>query len=450
MIVSRFIHCSRRALSLLLVSACAITAAHAQTPSPSTLNSQPSTPLPATNRQPPTANELRGMWVICDSLESPASIHQVIVTAKKYGLNALFVQVRSRGDAWYNSPYEPRAEGLSHQPREFDPLTQMVAEGHKEGLEIHAWLNTFITWSKSKRPRSSQHVWNAHPDWFSHDWHGSLSTANTQDCEGVFMQPSNPQVQQHLFNVFTDVASRYDVDGIHFDYVRYPNSTYDFSPVTVARFNAYMQPQLDAPLTQKLDARLKHDPKAYVHAFGKEWETWRRAQVTGLVTRISQAVKANKPWMQVSAAVFPDGKDASEDRGQDWMHWLRDGVLDSVSLMAYNTSTARIVEQTKRAVAIAGDRKVYTGIGAWRLSAHNVAAKIARVRQAGASGVNLFSYDEVHNRREYLSTLSRGVFASRSAPPRMGWLPSRSGSVNREGANPEQPKTDAAQPDVKR
>ena len=227
------------------------------------------------------------------------------------------------------------------------------------------------------------------------------------------MQPSNPQVQQHLFNVFTEVASRYDVDGIHFDYVRYPNSTYDFSGATLARFNAYMQPQLDSTVAQKLDARLKHDPKAYVHAFGREWETWRRAQVTGLVTRISQAVKANKPWMQVSAAVFPDGKDASEDRGQDWMRWLHDGVLDSVSLMAYNTSTARIVEQTKRAVAIAGERKVYTGIGAWRLSAHDVAAKIAKVRQAGASGVNLFSYDEVHNRHEYLNTLSRGVFVER-------------------------------------
>ncbi len=387
------------------------------------------------------------MWVICDSLESPASIHQVIVTAKKYGLNALFVQVRSRGDAWYNSSYEPRAEGLSGQPRSFDPLTQMVAEGHEAGLEIHAWLNTFITWSKPRRPRSPQHVWNAHPEWFSHDWHGRLSTANTEDCEGVFLQPSNPQVQQHLFNVFTDVAARYDVDGIHFDYVRYPNTTYDFSGSTLARFAAYMRTDTDAATIQKLDARLKHDPKAYVHAFGRQWEDWRRAQVTGLVTRISQAVKANKPWMQVSAAVFPDAKDASTDRGQDWMAWLHEGVLDSVSLMAYNTSTARIVEQTKRAVAIAGERKVYTGIGAWRLSAHDVAAKIAKVRQAGASGVNLFSYDEVHNRRQYLSTLSRGVFASRSAPPRMRWLPSRSGSVNRNGQNPEQSKPEQTKPE---
>ena len=106
------------------------------------------------------------MWVVCDSLHSPASVHQVVVTAKKYHLNTIFVQVRSRGDAWYNSSFEPRAEGLNGQPRTFDPLAQMVGEAHQEGLQIHAWLNTFLTWSKSRRPYNPDHLWNAHRDWF--------------------------------------------------------------------------------------------------------------------------------------------------------------------------------------------------------------------------------------------------------------------------------------------
>ena len=388
-----------------------------------------------------TAGEMRGMWVVCDSLSSPASIHQVVVTAKKYNLNTIFVQVRSRGDAWYTSSYEPRAEGLRDQPRDFDPLARIVAEGHREGLQVHAWLNTFLAWSKPRRPLSPDHVWNAHPDWFSHDRKGRLSTANTTDCEGVFLQPSNPDVQQHLFDVFTDVAARYDVDGIHFDYVRYPNETYDFSGATLARFRAYMQTQLDADTARKFDARLKSDPHIYVHAFARQWEEWRRAQVTGLVARIAQAAKANKPWMQVSAAVFPDAKDAAEDRGQDWMNWLRNGTLDSVCLMAYNKNTARVVEQTRRAVAVAGERHVYTGIGAFQLSAHDVAAKIAQVRKAGASGINLFCYDDVHDRSHYLDTLARGVWGSRAGVPPMRWLPARdpvnaprSGQIDRTGA----------------
>ncbi len=381
--------------------------------------------------KPTEASELRGMWVVCDSLGSPASVHHVVVTAKKYHLNALFVQVRSRGDAWYNSPYEPRAERLAGQPADFDPLTQIVAECHASNIAVHAWLNTYLTWSKSRRPLSQQHLWNAHPDWFSHDRNGNLSTANNDDCEGVFLQPSNPNVQQHLFKVFTDVAARYDVDGIHFDYVRYPNSGYDFSPGTLARFREHMKAQLSPEQFAHFDTAHQSDSKAYVHAFSIEWESWRRAQVTSLVTQIATEVKLNKPWMQVSAAVFPDGEDARKYRGQDWMGWLRSGTLDAVALMAYDKNTAHVAEQTRKAVAIAGDRHVYAGIGAWRLDAHDVAQKVAAVRKAGASGINLFCYDDVHDRRHYLDTLARGVFSSRSAPPRMRWLPSRGGTVDR-------------------
>ena len=295
---------------------------------------------------------------------------------------------------------------------------------------------------QSRRPRSSQHLWNAHPDWFSHDRSGRLSTANTEDCEGVFLQPSNPAVQEHLFKVFTDVAARYDVDGIHFDYVRYPNSSYDFSGSTLNRFREYMKTTLPEQRAAQVDAHLKSDPKAYVHAYGGKWEEWRRAQVTGLVTRVSEAVKSNKPWMQVSAAVFATPETALYDRGQDWITWLKNGTLDAVALMAYSKDTARIAQQTRFAVSIAGDRKVYTGIGAWRLQAHDVAQKIVQARRAGASGISLFSYDEVHAKSHYLDTLARSVFASRSALPRMRWLPSRSGVVNRDAVKPDTSRTE--------
>jgi uncharacterized lipoprotein YddW (UPF0748 family) len=388
-------------------------------------------PVRSLANSPDAPGEMRGMWVICYSLQSPASVHQVVLTAQKYHLNAIFVQVRSRADAWYNSPYEPRAEGLADQPRSFDPLAQIVAEGHAAGLQVHAWLNTYLTWSHPQRPRSPQHVWNAHPDWFAHDIHGRLSTATTENCEGVFLQASNPAVQQHLFDVFTDVAHRYDVDGIHFDFVRYPNRDYDFSPATLARFRASLLPELLPIQVKRLDSRLRSDPKIYVHAFGKEWQTWRRAQITALVTRVSTAAKADKPWMQVSAAVFANADDAYNEKAQDWMTWIRTGALDSISLMAYASDTQRILAQTRYAVSIAGERHVYTGIGAWRLSAHDVAHKIAALRKAGAAGINLFSYDDVHDRKHYLDTLARGVFASRSAPPRMRWLPGRSAPFDR-------------------
>ena len=369
--------------------------------------------------------ELRGMWVVRNGLTSPAAIRQVVATAAKYHLNALFVQVRGRGDAWYDSPHEPRAEALSRQPRDFDPLRILVAEAHSQGIQVHAWMNTYLTWSGKRAPSSPQHLWNAHRDWFACDRNGLCTAVPNAKREGAFLQPSHPQVQEHLFQVFTHVAKTYDVDGIHFDYCRYAGSDYDFSPATLARFRASLVPQLTPEDLAKYDARLKTDRLAYVHAFGKAWEEWRREQVTGLVTRITQTIKQEKPWMQITAAVFADARDACQARGQDWPNWLQAGVLDAVVLMAYDKRTERLLEQTREAVAAAGGRHIYTGIGAWRLSAHDVAKKIVAVRQAGATGVNLFSYNSVHTRPQYLETLRRGVFASRSAPPRMRWLPDR-------------------------
>jgi uncharacterized lipoprotein YddW (UPF0748 family) len=412
----------------VLLALFAVTVSALADPPLSTLsdNDAPATEntVPVETTPPDAPVEMRGLWVVRDSLASPQSIRRTVETAVKYHFNAIFVQVRGRGDAWYDSPYEPRAEELARQPRSFDPLKMITEEAHAKGLRVHAWLNTYLTWSRSRRPYSAKHIWNAHRDWFALDKKGRLSTAPTYHCEGVFLQPSSPEVQQHLFNVFTHVATNYDVDGIHFDYCRYANSTYDYSGAALWRFRNYMIPQLTTEEIEKLDKRRAKDRLAYVHAFGNQWQQWRREQITGLIARISEAARAAKPDIEVSAAVFADADDAMHLRGQDWRTWLQAGYLDSVALMAYGKNTERIVAQTRHAVEAAGlVGRVYTGIGAWRLSAHDVAKKIEKIRKTGASGVNLFSYDGVHTRPEYLNTLRRGVFASRAASPRSRRLP---------------------------
>ena len=366
--------------------------------------------------------EMRGMWVVRDSITSPAAIRNVVAVAVKNHFNTLFVQVRGRGDAFYHSSYEPRAEALAQNSAEFDPLQTMIDEAHKNGLEVHAWLNTFLTWSGTKNPRSPKHLWNAHRAWFATDKFGHVSAVPNAHSEGAFLQPSSPAVQEHLLNVFADVATRYDVDGIHFDYCRYNGLAQDFSTPTLARFRDYMRGTMTPEQTALMDKTLRTDRLAYVHGFGAEWANWRRAQVTELVRRISTTVKQAKPWIQVSGAVFADADDAFKARGQDWRLWLKAGYFDAVALMSYDKNTDRIIAQTRKAVEAAGEKKVYTGIGAWRLSAGDVAKKIEQVRKAGASGVNLFSYGSVTTRPEYLSTLRRGVFASRAGLPPMRWL----------------------------
>jgi uncharacterized lipoprotein YddW (UPF0748 family) len=353
------------------------------------------------------AGEMRGLWVVRDSLTSPESIRRMVANAVKSNFNTLFVQVRGRGDAYYRSPYEPRAEALSDTSPDFDPLQTVIDEARKSGLKVHAWLNTFLAWSgktESATPRSPYHIWNAHPDWFAADREGRKSFVSSPKSEGAFLQPSNPAVQEHLLKVFSYVAKNYDVDGIHFDYCRYGGAEYDYSPATLNRFKRSGE--------------------------GMSWEDWRRQQITDLVARISQTVKRDKPWMQVSGAVFADADDAFKARGQDWRRWLQEGYFDSVALMAYSESTAKVLAQTRAALEAANGKHVYVGLGAWRLPVEDLMDKIEKVRAAGAAGVNLFSYNSLMKEANYLPTLARGVFASVANVPRMPWLEEREGGTD--------------------
>lgn len=361
--------------------------------------------------------ELRGLWVVRDTLTSPESIRQMVDTAANNGFNTLFIQVRGRGDAYYRTPYEPRAEALSNAPSSFDPLALTIQEAHARGLQVHAWLNTYLAWSGHKAPKSPDHLWNAHPDWFSTDMEGHNSPVAGKDTEGAFLQPSNPEVQEHLLKVFGYVAQNYDLDGIHFDYVRYPNSRYDHSSATLKRFRNFMAESLNQDKVGQIDRRVSLNRAAWSQAYPQEWEEWRRAQVTGLVSRISDMVRLCKPGIQVTAAVGAEGMEAARYRGQEWQNWLKQGYLDGVVLMAYSLQTAKVIQQTQEAVGAASGRRIYVGLGAWRLPVKDITAKIHEVRMVGANGFCLFSYDSLKQSPEYLPTLSKAVM-QQAAPPR--------------------------------
>lgn len=375
--------------------------------------------------------ELRGMWVVCYSLTSPQAVRNVVKEAKAHRFNTLFVQVRSRGDAWYESELEPRGRGLASAPRSFDPLRSVIDEGHAQGLKVHAWLNTFLTWTGKSMPANPDHILNSHPDWIARDRDNRFQTVETPAVEGAFVQPSNPAVQSHLYQVFTDVARRYDVDGIHFDFVRYAGSGYDFADGTLHRFAQYMDPRMSD--SGRATVRTDGSRLAYVHSFPAEWNEWRRAQVTKVVGRISEGIHALKPWVQVSAAVFADARDARTERGQDWPAWLQEDYLDAICPMVYSKDTNVVARQIADAVRIAGDKHVYAGLGSWRLSAEDTAQKIDRVRSAGAKGVNIFSYGDITQdgrNMSYLDALTRSSFASRAGVPPMNWRQRRQRSTN--------------------
>ncbi|HSG50363.1 MAG TPA: family 10 glycosylhydrolase, partial [Longimicrobiales bacterium] len=271
------------------------------------------------------------------------SIRAMVDRAAAAGVNTLLLQVRGRGDAYYRSRWEPRAESVVGTPG-FDPLALAIEEAHARGMAVHAWVNTHLVHGLGEPPASPDHLVNAHPDWVAVPralgrelvgvppddprYRNTLlawARDNRERVEGLYSSPSHPAVQERVYSVWMDLVERYDLDGLHFDYVRYPSSEFDYSAGALERFREWVAPRLSAERAGELDRARATDPYAYPEGLPDAWAEFRRDQVTGLVERVYHGVKARRPELLVSAAVFPDASDAYRSRYQDWEGWLTDG-----------------------------------------------------------------------------------------------------------------------------
>ena len=376
-------------------------------------------PVPAVVPQPPPAEvpvrsfpEVRGLWVVRTTLTTPERVRTLVTDAEAGGFNTLLVQVRGRGDAYYDARWEPRAPALTDEPG-FDPLATTIREAHARGIAVHAWVNTHLVWSGRARPADPAHLVNAHPRWlavpralatrlFAMDpadprYTDALlryAAEHASTVEGLFSSPSDPEVQEHVFDIWMDLADHYDLDGIHFDYIRFPSADFDYSRGALDRFREHVAGEVAPERRAALDAAYRTDPFAYTDALPDAWDAFRRAQITDLVARIHGAVKAQRPPLVVSAAVFADREDAHDNRFQDWPAWLERGIVDVVVPMAYTTEDDRFTREMEGATAAAGRRdRLWAGIGAWLNGYDRTVAKIDIARRLGAGGVILFSYD---------------------------------------------------------
>jgi uncharacterized lipoprotein YddW (UPF0748 family) len=259
-------------------------------------------------------DEVRALWVVRTTLTSPEKIRQLVQSAADNGFNTLIVQIRGRGDAYYNSKVEPRAVELKDQPVTFDPLAVTLAEAHKRGLKVHGWLNTNLLANLDALPTDPAHVYNKHPEWLAVpkpvaaelynvspgdpvyrqkivEW----SKANRGELEGVYTGPANPKVRDHIYNIWMDVLKRYPVDGLHFDYVRFASPDFDYSHTSLDAFREWLEPQLNADERAQLKNALATNPLAAPETFAAKFADFQRAQVTTLVERIYRAVKKQRP-----------------------------------------------------------------------------------------------------------------------------------------------------------
>lgn len=381
--------------------------------------------------------EVRALWVTRSSLTSAATITSLVTTAQQQGFNTLLVQVRGRGDAYYTSTLEPRAADLARQPASFDPLAAVLGEARARGIRVHAWISLNLVSSAVELPASPDHLVYRHPEWLmvpraiaqdlarldpnNPAYIGKIARwtrAESDTVEGLYSTPVQPDAAAYATRVAADLARRYDLDGIHLDYARYPNPQFDYSRFAIAEFRADLRPRIAADVRKELDAEEETDLFAYPDRFPAEWKAFRRARMTALVARVREAVTAARPGVMITSAVFPDSQDAFEERMQDWRGWLQGRLVDAVAPMAYTQEPGRFAEQIAAAGEIAGGRSVWAGIGAYRLSPAQTIENIQAARRLGAAGFVLFSYDSLTGPKppapDYLGTVSRAAFATKA------------------------------------
>ncbi|MHC9538761.1 MAG: glycoside hydrolase family 10 protein [Vulcanimicrobiota bacterium] len=388
------------------------------------------------------AQEVRGLWVIRTTLTSPATINEMVRRAKEAHFNTLIVQVRGRGDAYYRSRWEPRAEELKALSEDFDPLSQVIEEAHKAGLKVHAWINMGFTSSAGTLPASPDHIVNRHPEWLmvhrgvaaellklspkDPEYLQTLTKQVGQDkseIEGLYCSFAVPEVKEHLCSIAMDIIEHYDVDGIHLDYIRYASRNLDYNRVTLERFRAGIDRSLNDGERKVFTSAALTDPLVYTTAFSERWDQFLQDQVTEVVERIGVGVHARKPEALLTAAVLANDEIALSRCFQDWKLWLERGLLDAVCPMAYTKDTEVYRQQIQRARSFSMGRQLWAGVGSYQIPAESTIEKIGVARKIDVDGVILFSYDDMirtsptNPRGDYLKVLRERVFTEASELP---------------------------------
>ncbi|MDW8107108.1 MAG: family 10 glycosylhydrolase [Armatimonadota bacterium] len=338
-----------------------------------------------------TQPEFRGIWVdgFNEGIHTPEQIDTLLQRVRTAKLNAVIVQVRKRGDAHYHSKLEPTAP---QQQPDFDALAYLIEKAHSGAprIEVHVWLNCHPIWPGASWPPDPKHILNRYPEIQTEDYDGKRITE-----VGYGGDWGHPLYHEWFTKVALDIVRRYDIDGLHFDYIRYTGERWGYNPVSVERFNRCYgrtgKPEPTDPL----------------------WQQWRRDQVSAVVRKIYAQATALKPHLKVSAALITwgDGPQNTADwvnrsayRAvfQDWQSWLKEGILDiAIPMVYYNEADPRRAGFFRRWADFLKDhqhgRMGVVGIGNYLNSIENTLRQIDYARQPSPAGnrvqgVNFFSY----------------------------------------------------------
>jgi uncharacterized lipoprotein YddW (UPF0748 family) len=349
-------------------------------------------------------HELRAVWISAasgdwprsnDAAEQQRSLIEIFDLLKRNNFNTVFFQVRPRGNVLYRSsiePWAPQLAGVMGKDPGYDPLEFAVEQAHQRGLEIHAWFNVSKVWGSEQLPQHRDHVTRAHRNWVK------LSEGEWWLDMGI------PDAREYTERLVHELITTYDIDGLHFDYIRYPSDKFD-------DWGSFSQ-----------------------WSDGIERPEWRRNNITSFVRNCYTMVQETRPWIKVGSAPLGIYRSIAGAQStfngysgvfQDSRRWLRERIHDYIAPQLYwslgeqkNPNDPDFFALSNDWVQENYDRHVYVGIGAYRENVQReLREQVITTRVEGANGHAFFRYENIG------TVLSRigDLYASPALVPVMSW-----------------------------
>jgi uncharacterized lipoprotein YddW (UPF0748 family) len=367
--------------------------------------------------------EVRAIWVTTawnldwpttsGAIAQQAEAIRILDAMKANNFNTVVLQVRARGDLIYPSTLEPWAASISRTVSSagtivgrnpgWNPLQFWIDEAHKRGMELHAWWNVAnITYGTIPPPTVEGNVPHVAE---SKTWAPNQTWVKVVGTEGMFMDLGYPEARDYLVDVAMEMVRNYDIDAIHFDYIRYAQNV----------SNAWDQDAFDK-----------------YNSSGMTRVNWRRENINKFVRAIYDSIKAIKPLVKVGSApvgIYQQSEGSTFNGlalGCDSRSWLNSEIHDYLAPQIYwalnNTNTPYFRILNYWVNNNTSGRHIYGGVGAYVEAVYpQIAAIIDTTRTVQSQGNVFYRYENIAA-RSYAAT--RSVYQYPANIPSMPWIDS--------------------------
>lgn len=296
--------------------------------------------------------------------------------------------------------YPTDNELIKHNPmfKGFDVLGSYIKEAHSRGIELHAWVENFLV---------DLPIAEKKPEWMNVSRKGNIYYLENGTTKYYFMNPVLPEVRDFLSELYKELIEKYDIDGIQFDYLRYPNSgdyTNDFGYDTYTR-------QLFINFTGT-------DPIALMpgDSLWQKWCEFREYIISSYAYRIFSELKSIQPEIHISADIWPDYDETLVDIYQNPKAWVKKDCINTLIPMSYYLHEKPVTDDLVNSWTFSrGHSQVSSGIATFNKVDTKVFIKqIETARASNANGIAIFEYESLFN-SGYDDALKLGAFSTPSA-----------------------------------